>query len=171
MDKRIWAVIASIFILGWLCGSVYSTAVSPFMPASMADSVESPAFMENPDRASPHDWVEEGDIRVFEDKVVINIKNPQWASFYPTRSMDPVFDKGANAIQIVPESPADIHVGDIISYESSYVDGTVIHRVIDIDKDDNEEWFAITKGDNNEFKDPDKVRFDKVKKVLVAIIY
>ena len=170
MDKRIWAVIASIFILGWLCGSVYSTAVSPFMPASMADSVESPAFMENPDRASPQDWVDERDIHVFEDKVVIDIKNPQWASFYPTRSMDPVFDNGANAIQIVPESPGDIHAGDIISYESSYVEGTVIHRVVDTGED-GQGWYAITKGDNNEFKDPDKVRFGKVKKVLVAIIY
>jgi hypothetical protein len=84
--------------------------------------------------------------------------------------MDPVLDASANGIEIIPESEADIHVGDIVSYQSSSVEGTVIHRVVELGNDE-EGWYAIMKGDNNQFADPGKVRFDQIKRVLVAVIY
>lgn len=124
----------------------------------------------NGDKASPFDRISEEHIRVYSDKVVIYINNPEWAGFDDTNSMDPVIDKGANAIQIIPQSTDDIHVGDIISYESAYADGVIIHRVIEISSDEDG-WYCIAKGDNNPSQDPGKIRFSQIKKVLVAVIY
>ncbi|MEM4397868.1 MAG: hypothetical protein QW757_04570 [Candidatus Woesearchaeota archaeon] len=84
--------------------------------------------------------------------------------------MDPVIDVGANAIQVIPKTEADIHVGDIISYVSDYADGIIIHRVIEIGYDEKG-WYAIAKGDNNQRNDPGKIRFNQIKRVVVAIIY
>jgi signal peptidase I len=124
----------------------------------------------NGELASPFDHIPEDNIRVYSDRVVIYIDNPEWAAFEDTNSMDPIIDEGANAIQIVPESTQDIHVGDIISYESEYAEGTIIHRVVSIGNDD-EGWYCIAKGDNNPDPDPGRIRFSQIKKVLVAVIY
>ncbi len=121
-----------------------------------------------PERPSPKPRIKESQIKVLPDKVVINIKNAKWASFADTNSMDPVFDNGHYGIQITPESPDDIQIGDIISYTSEY--GSIIHRVIEIGHDEKG-WFAIVKGDNNDIPDPWKVRFEQVKRVLVALTY
>ncbi len=130
-----------------------------------------PLFQEaGVDRASPHDRIREDQIKVYSDHVLIKVDNPQWASFADTKSMDPVIDKGANAIQIVPQSKEEIHVGDIISYNSDYASGVIIHRVIHIGYDE-EGWYCIAKGDNNPRQDPGKIRFSQIRRVLVAIIY
>jgi uncharacterized protein (UPF0248 family) len=50
------------------------------------------------------------------------------------------------------------------------VSGTIIHRVVKIGQD-SEGWYAILKGDNLSQEDPEKVRFDQVQRVVVAIIY
>ena len=84
--------------------------------------------------------------------------------------MDPLFDEGSNALEIIPESPEDLQVGDIIAYESPYLKQTVIHRIAFIGEDE-EGWYAIARGDNNDLDDPGKIRFEQVKRVLVAIIY
>jgi len=120
------------------------------------------------EQASPTDRVKESQIFVYPHEVVINIENAVWSTFTDTNSMDPVLDAGANAIQIVPKSQTEIQVGDIISYDTHI--GTVIHRVIAIGQDE-EGWYAIAKGDNNPEPDPFKVRFEKIKRVVVAIIY
>ena len=70
-------------------------------------------------------------------------------------------------MQIVPKNNADVHTGDIISYETSQ--GTIIHRVVELGYDGD--WYAITKGDNNQQNDPEKVRFSQVKKIVVGVIY
>jgi len=84
--------------------------------------------------------------------------------------MDPVIDKGANAIHMVPNSPSEIEVGDIVAYKSVYASGTLIHRVVDINVDDKGIYYTL-KGDNNPTNDPGKVRFEQIERVLVAIIY
>jgi signal peptidase I len=126
--------------------------------------------MGNEEKASPQDWISEDNIHVYDDRVVIDIKNPQWSTFTDTNSMDPVIDYGANAIQIVPKTYSSIQAGDIVSYESDYVDGIIIHRVIQTGFD-NDGWYAIMKGDNNPYPDPGKVRFDQIRRIVVAIIY
>lgn len=122
------------------------------------------------DKSSPSDWIKESQIKVYDDKVVIEIEGAQWARFTDTKSMDPVLDSDANAIEIVPKSAESIHVGDIISFNTEYTDGTIIHRVIEKGTDEDGIYF-ITKGDNNANADPGKVRFSQVQRLLVAIIY
>jgi hypothetical protein len=122
------------------------------------------------DRLSPQDRIAEENIRVEKDRVIINVPNAVWARFTDTKSMDPVLDVGANAIQIIPKDPSEIFPGDIVSYQSRYADGIIIHRVIEIGYDE-EGWYAIMKGDNNPRPDPGKIRFSQVRRVLVAIIY
>ncbi|MBR9677125.1 signal peptidase I [Candidatus Woesearchaeota archaeon] len=120
------------------------------------------------EKISPHDRVNEGQIHVLNDKIIIDVPNAQWSTFSNTNSMDPVIDIGANALQIVPKNESDIQLGDIISYE--YKNSIIIHRVIKIGQDENG-WYAITKGDNNPQPDPKKVRFESVRRVLIGIIY
>ena len=136
-------------------------------PQTAIENIEQP-LKDTSEQPSPADRVKESQIYVYPDEVVINIENAVWSTFTDTNSMDPVIDAGANAIQIVPKSPTEIQVGDIISYDTSI--GTVIHRVIEIGYDDKG-WYAIAKGDNNSEPDPSKVRFEKIKRVVVAIIY
>jgi len=119
---------------------------------------------------SPFDRIKEDQIHVYSNRVVIDIDNVEWSRFSDTNSMDPVIDNSANAIQIVPETPEDIHVGDIVSYKSDYSDGIIIHRVYETGYDEIG-WYAIMKGDNISQPDPGKVRFNQVKRVVIGIIY
>jgi signal peptidase I len=84
--------------------------------------------------------------------------------------MEPVLSATANAIEIIPKSADEIKVGDIVSYESDFTTGTVIHRVIDKENDTQGTYF-ILKGDNNPEQDPGKIRFSQIRRVVVAIIY
>ncbi len=120
--------------------------------------------------ASPSDRITEDQIHVYNSRIIIDLENAEWASFTDTNSMDPVIDAGSNAIEIIPKVPEDIHIGDIVSYESEYADGVIIHRVIQIGNDDGG-WYAVMKGDNNPEKDPGKIRFSQIRRVVVAIIY
>jgi len=122
------------------------------------------------ERPSPQDWIKEGQIEFQDNKVIIYVNNPKWASFTDTNSMDPVLDKGTDAIEIVPTSPSQIQPGDIIAYKSSIINAEVVHRVVETGYDEYG-WYAILKGDNNAQKDPEKVRFNQIKRVVVALIY
>ena len=119
---------------------------------------------------SPFDHVKEEDIHVYDDRVVVDIRQPVWSKFTDTNSMDPVIDIRSNAVQIIPENKSQVHVGDIVSYESKFSDGVIIHRVIKI-ANDSKGWYVLVKGDNLPFKDPGRVRFGQIKKVTVGIIY
>ena len=123
-----------------------------------------------PDRPSPQDHISERQIAVHGDRVVLDIQGAQWSTFTDTNSMDPVIDEGANAIQIVPQSEADVAVGDIISYESAYADGITIHRVVYQGTDEDGTYY-IAQGDNLPTSDPGRIRFAQIKRVVVAIIY
>lgn len=121
------------------------------------------------ERASPGNWIKESQIEMKPDGVFIHLNNPQWAILAGTKSMDPVFDQGAHLIQEVPSNADQIHVGDIMSYDSP-LGFTIVHRVIEIGND-SDGWYAIAKGDNNPTPDPWKIRFDSVRRVTVMIVY
>ena len=164
MNKKLVILGLIVFVFGWVCASFVgsiSLEERP-MPTVLLDEIV--------DQPSPNDWIEEKDIFVTDDQVVIKIDNPKWASFTDTNSMDPILDDKTNAIEIVPQYPGQIEVGDIISYHGDYFKGVVIHRVIEKGVDDEGIYF-ILKGDNNQEPDPGKVRFDQVERVLVAVIY
>lgn len=139
---------------------------------TLALNIPNLAELQNPagsgiERTSPTNWVKESQIEVTDSKVTINLEGAKWAKFTDTNSMDPVFDKGSNAIQIEPKSKEELNVGDIITYDSN--GKKIIHRIIEINNDG--EWYAITKGDNNKKQDPGKIRFNQIEKVVVGIIY
>ncbi|MBU1204380.1 MAG: hypothetical protein KKA61_02575 [Nanoarchaeota archaeon] len=159
--KQIIAVLLA-FMLGLILNDAYSELSFLERPLSL--------FQDGIEKDSPGDWIKEDQIKVYNDRVIINLKDAEWASFTDTNSMDPIIDETANAIEIIPKSADDIHVGDIISYKSDYADGTIIHRIIKIGSDE-EGWYCIVKGDNNQSPDPGKIRFNQIKRVLVAIIY
>ena len=102
-----------IFVLGFL------SLGEKHIPAS---------FFTSPEVQSPGDWIQDKHVNVYDDKVVIAIDKPIWASFANTNSMDPLLDEKSNAIEIKPKSADQVQVGDIISYHTEY--GTVIHRII-----------------------------------------
>lgn len=164
MNRKLVVLALIIFIFGWVSSSFVSSIAINQQPAPIVflDDVK--------DKPSPGNWIEENQIVVTDDKVVITLDNPQWASFTDTNSMDPLIDSEANAIELIPDSPDQINVGDIISYRSDYAKGVVIHRVIEKGTDEEGVYF-ILKGDNNGSTDPGKVRFDQVERVLVAVIY
>lgn len=118
----------------------------------------------------PSDTVEETQIKVYGNKIILEIPNAQWASYTNTKSMSPVLDIGANGIEIVPESEDELHIGDIVAYEKKWGNIPVIHRIIDI-KEDSLGTYYVLKGDNNETIDPVMVRFEQIKYKLIAIIY
>lgn len=122
-----------------------------------------------PEKPSPYSRVNQSQIEVYQDKIVIHVNNSEWATFTDTNSMDPVFDTGNYAIEVKPNSTADINVGDIIAYNDGNGD-VIIHRVISIGQDQSG-WYAMAKGDNAPDADNLKVRFDQVKDVVVMVIY
>jgi len=114
---------------------------------------------------APGDWISDEDIKVTENSVVISIPNASLSAYAPTGSMKPVFDAGANGIRIVPKSAEDIHVGDIVTYGSQ----NIVHRVIDMGEDEEGYWY-IVKGDNNDFNDG-TIRFEDIKYVTIGVLY
>lgn len=131
--------------------------------------VQSPGEDGPQERPSPSDWVKETQIEMKPDGVTIHINNPQWAILADTNSMDPVFDTGSHLLQFFPTSKDEIHVGDIISYDSP-LGFSIVHRVIEINSD-SDGWYAITKGDNNPGPDPWKIRYEWITRVTFGIIY
>ncbi len=120
------------------------------------------------ERLSPSDWILENQIHVFDDRVVLNLENAQWSRFTNTNSMDPLFDENANALEIKPQSPTSIQLGDIISY--NYNGSIFIHRVVQMGQD-QKGFYYIVQGDNASQPDSHQVRFEEIHGVVVAIIY
>jgi hypothetical protein len=158
--------------IGLLAGMLISavSGISPDMESGNQITGMAYAVAGVPERPSPGDHIPESDIIVYGDRVILDIQGAQWSTFTDTNSMDPIIDQGANAIQKVPKSVDEIGVGDIISYESEFADGIIIHRVVEKGQDENGVYF-VAKGDNLPTNDPGKIRFNQIKRVVVAIVY
>ncbi|MBI4895719.1 MAG: signal peptidase I [Candidatus Aenigmarchaeota archaeon] len=162
MNKSIIAILMiAAFALGYL-------AANPSVLSAPTEVIAANLDGKAIERISPQDHIKENQILVTSDKITLNIKDASWSTFTDTNSMDPVLDQGSNGIEVAPASINDVKVGDIISYRSKY--GLIIHRVVKTGFDE-QDWYALVKGDNNPVNDPDKVRFDQIHGVLVAIIY
>ena len=117
----------------------------------------------------PSDWISENQIKVFRNKVELDIDDPQWVTFTPTNSMTPLLSDKAHAIEVVPESEEQLGVGDIVAYERANGD-VILHRIVEIGEDNDGKYF-IFQGDNVPYKDPGRVRFSQIRGVVVAVIY
>lgn len=160
-------IVLGLFVISII---IFVTAMSIelFHPPTLEKPANELISNAYPARFAPPDRVKENQIHVYEDKIVIELQNARWARFADTDSMIPFLDEGSNALQIEPKSPDEIEIGDIISYE--YEDIVIIHRVIEIGKD-NKGVYYIAKGDNNQSPDPLRIRFNQIRRVLVGIIY
>lgn len=119
------------------------------------------------ERKSPANWIREDQILVYPDRIIILIPNASISSYVDTNSMDPLIDENSNGIRIKPNSPKDIHVGDIITFKKG--DSLIAHRVIKIGQDE-EGWYCITKGDNA-LNNDGKIRFKDIKFITIGILY
>ncbi len=119
---------------------------------------------------SPKDKLSVKDIQFYPDRVVLKARDAFAAVFQDTKSMEPLINKHATAIQVPVKSSDQVRVGDIIAFKANYSDLIIVHRVVKTGRD-SKGWFAITKGDNNEEEDPGKVRLSQVLGVTIGIIY
>ena len=152
----------NIFIISFILLVLSLTVIS------LSDKQIPAAFFGGHELVSPSNWIAEQQIKVYQDKIIIDVKDAIWAGFTNTNSMDPLIDENSHAVEIMPSGPEKIKVGDIISYQTEM--GVIIHRVIEVGEDEQGIYYLL-KGDNNKFRDPFKVRFSDVKGVVVAIIY
>jgi hypothetical protein len=176
-NLRYIVILLIIFLIGFAAGAMANMTKNIPQKQIAAGENEGTIFANiipfnqiSDEKDSPFDRIKEDNIHVYSDKVVIELKDAEWATFTDTNSMDPVIDFGTNAIEIVPKNESEINVGDIISYKTEYASGTIIHRVLEISYD-NDGWFCRTKGDNNSDVDPGKIRFSQIQRLVVAIIY
>ncbi|MEK6886201.1 MAG: signal peptidase I [Nanoarchaeota archaeon] len=179
MEFRNTALFVLIFALGVVSASlIYEvgkiTSETPLSVVSnpvqsVTDTFTAAVNGRSVEKNSPGDHINEKQIKVYNDKIELDIQNAIWSRFTDTNSMDPFLDSGSNGIEVIPNDISEIKVGDIVSYASKD-GGIVIHRVIEINSDENGTYFII-KGDNNPIPDNEKVRFNQIKGILVGIIY
>ncbi|MBI5389902.1 hypothetical protein HZB02_00250 [Candidatus Woesearchaeota archaeon] len=158
--------------IGIVLGALVVVVLSSLLVAPVQERPAPFRAIVLPDIASPYDWVAENNILINPHAVSFSVPGYElgWASFADTHSMDPTLDATAHAIQIMPHGTADIHRGDIVTYRSSLSGQSVVHRVVAIAADESG-WYVLMKGDNNPDLDPEKVRFNQIERVVVAIIY
>jgi len=154
--------------VGWVGHSIYTDLSNEQIPA-IPGITRSILSLSSAEIMSPQDHISEDQIKVYDDRVILEIDDPIWSSFTDSNSMDPLLDIGANGIEIKPDSEDDIHIGDVISYHSIN-GGIVIHRVIEINRDE-EGIYYVVKGDNNPITDNEKIRFKDIQGILVAVVY
>ena len=119
------------------------------------------------DKSSPSDYIQEQNIQVYPDRIVIFIENASISRYASTKSMDPILDSTANGIEVPVSNKNQIHIGDIIAFEQN--GDLIVHRVVEISSDENG-WYCITKGDNSSTND-NKIRFEQIKFLTIAILY
>ncbi|MEK6867463.1 MAG: signal peptidase I [Nanoarchaeota archaeon] len=171
----IYVAIVLAITLGWIGHSLYldftaSEEENVLIPGQdgVLEKVNNFLTFSSAEIMSPEDHITEEQIKVYDDRVVLDVDDPIWSSFTDTNSMDPLLDVGANGIEIKPQFEDDISVGDVISYKSG--NGVVIHRVIEIGTDE-EGTYYIVKGDNNPIADKEKIRFEDIQGILIAVVY
>lgn len=149
------SLLVIFFILGWFLNSLSTLNIHQ----------EKPLFGSE-ERISSHDRIKEDHLQLFSDKLIVNFPEIELASYTDTNSMDPLIDEHVTGIEIIPVSEEDIHIGDVVAYQSG--NNLIPHRIMLIGEDDLG-WFAILKGDNS--RTYEKVRFEQIKYVLIGVLY
>lgn len=111
---------------------------------------------------------------IFNQKNIrINIDDYDYYDFDTTeQSMYPTIKKGSLGIAKRFNEDIELNDGDIISFNVTQ-DGellTYAHRIVKKGTDKQGDYF-ITKGDNQWFKDNNKVRYEDISHVFIGIIY
>jgi signal peptidase I len=150
-----------VFAVGFIsCASVfyatlYFQAEKPFS-LSTSGSIQAPS-----------DWIKEGQISIYKDRIVIKVENLSLSNYAATGSMIPALDENSNGIRIKPASPEQISAGDIVTFRRG--EDLIVHRVIEKGNDEKGVWF-VTKGDNSDLDDG-KIYFSQVEYVTIGVLY
>lgn len=115
----------------------------------------------------PSSFITSDDIRVYDDKIVIDIPNVSISNYASSGSMLPIIDEETKGIKIKPESPEQISKGDIITFKKDNKD--IVHRVVEKGHDEKGVYY-LTKGDNNNVNDG-KVRFSEIEWITIGFLY
>lgn len=119
---------------------------------------------------SPSDTLNSDQIYIQNDQVIINIEDAILVAYNDTNSMDPILDIEANGIEIPVTEDTILQIGDIVSYETTWNETLVSHRIIDISEDEEGTYYTL-KGDNNSSEDPGKIRLEQIKYKLIGVLY
>jgi len=155
--------ICMIFLFGFLSANIVSYLFMYGLESPFSNGFSLSTNSGN----APSDFIKESDIKVYGDKIVIDIKDASLSNYAPTGSMNPILDENSNGIRIIPESEEKVNIGDIISFQDgNYL---IVHRVIEKGID-NEGVYFITKGDNNSINDG-KIRFKDIRYITIGVLY
>lgn len=131
-------------------------------------SIEKPfSFSVSGNVNAPSNRISENQIKVENNRIIISVENASLSRYAATGSMKPVLDENSNGIRIIPESPEQIKIGDIVTFEQE--NDLIVHRVIENGEDEKGKWF-ITKGDNSEISDG-KIYFSDIKYVTIGVLW
>lgn len=83
-----------------------------------------------------------------------------------SNSMSPEINKGDAVIIKKLKSDKDLKIGDVIAYNNSTSGKIIIHRLVEIKKDDNGKKIYVTKGDANNGVDSVKITYKKIRGVV-----
>ncbi len=133
-------------------------------------NLKNPSVFVSNELISPADRITERNIHIYSDKIIIDLPGATYARYADTNSMDPIIDKNATGIEIIPNSENEIQIGDIITYQPTWSNNLTVHRVIEIGIDEDG-WYCYAKGDNTSIIDPERIRFNQVKYILVGVLY
>jgi len=159
--------ISIIFLIGFLSANIFGLYLIYGFEMPLSFNNLSFPFVSNDNNSAPFDFIQEENIKIYDDKIVISIDGASLSRYAPTGSMKPVLDEGSNGIRIKPNSEEDIHIGDIISFRQDKF--LIVHRVVDIGTDSDGVYF-ITKGDNSNLSDG-KVRFEDIEFITIGVIW
>ncbi len=163
------ALIITLLILALMSGFIVRNVLLDFTVTTNEFPYMAVISPLNTEKISPQDFIQDNQIELYNDKIIINVPNAQISEFANTNSMDPELDDGANGIE-VPIECTDVEKGDIIVYSPSWTDNLVVHRVIDIDSDNKGIYFTL-KGDNSQIQDPERVRCNQIKSLVIGVLY
>ena len=156
--------ICIIFLFGFLSANIFTYVYMYGLESPFSNNFGLSG--DNSEKA-PSNFINEKDIKIYGDKIVIEVPGASLSRYAPTGSMKPVLDEGSNGIRVVPESENDIEIGDIITFRQDNF--LIVHRVVDMGTDSEGTYF-ITKGDNNSITDG-KVRFKDIKYITIGVIW
>ena len=153
-----------IFLFGFLSANLVSYFYIYYLEIPFSNNF---GFSVINSEKTPSDFINENQIKIYPDKIIIEIPDISLSRYASSGSMEPILDKNSNGIRIVPKSEKQIQVGDIISFKKdNYL---IVHRVVEKGRDDQGVYF-ITKGDNNSLNDG-KIRFEDIKYITIGILY
>lgn len=147
---------------------VVMLVVSSFLLGSLSDDAVRIVFPSSGDVPSPSNKLHLSQIKSYDDKIVILVKNASLVSYANTKSMDPCVDESMTGISISPSSKSDIHIGDIVSF--NYKNRVVTHRVFKRGWDEKG-WYIMTKGDNVPSQDYVKIRWEQIEGIQIGLLY